>query len=101
MSWVFLNGFGMLVNLSSVSSVSLEFVCPFCHCRFFSQVDLDLHLDAFVNKPHLSLWSSAHVQLEVDGRNAGVDNHGVGMDFDLDKRKSRYWRKSRRGFRRK
>jgi len=89
----------MRVNLSSVSSVPLEFICPFCPCRFFSQVDLDLHLVAFGNIPHLAVWRSAHAQLEIDGHNAGVDNHGAFMEFDLDKRKARYWRKSR--FRRK
>lgn len=91
----------MRVNLSSDSSVPLEFKCPFCPCVFSSQVDLDLHLVAFDNIPHLAVWRFAHKQLEIDGHNVGVDDHD-GFElrpFNLDKRISRYMRRSR--FRRK
>jgi hypothetical protein len=52
------------------------FRCPFCQCVFCSEVDLDLHLKAFGNVPHLRKWHCAHVLLEVDGFDAGVDEHG-------------------------
>lgn len=41
------------------------FQCPFCPCVFFSQVDLDLHLKAFGNVPHLCLWCGTHFLIEV------------------------------------
>jgi hypothetical protein len=58
--------------------VEVDFRCPFCPCVFSSQYDLDLHLKAFGAIPHLDLWRSIHIQLEIDGHNAGVDDHGEG-----------------------
>jgi hypothetical protein len=37
---------------------------------------LDLHLKAFGNVPHLRLSRCVHILLEVDGYDAGVDDHG-------------------------
>ena len=51
----------------SGDSVPSEFRCPFCPCVFCTQVDLDLHLKAFGNVPHLRLWQCVHVLAEVDG----------------------------------
>lgn len=58
-----------------VDSVSV-FRCPFCPCWFCSQSDLDGHLKRFGNVPHLRLWECVHILFEVDGHNAGVDDHG-------------------------
>lgn len=76
MSVVFL--FGLWIQVLNVcgNSVFLEFRCSFCLCRFFTNVDLDLHLKAFGDGPHFRLWRCRHILLEEDGFNAGVDNHG-------------------------
>jgi len=73
MSWVLLCGFHVLVlSMDSGSS----FRCLFCPCVFSFQSDLDLHLKVFGAVPHLRLWRCVHVLLEVDGFDAGVDEHG-------------------------
>lgn len=52
------------------------FQCPFCPCLFFSQYNLDCHLEAFGRKEHLRLWRCSHILLAEDGHVAGVDGHG-------------------------
>jgi hypothetical protein len=50
-----------------------DFSCPFCSCVFSSQVDLDLHLDAFGRVPHLRLWRYVHAFLDVYGSYTNVN----------------------------
>jgi len=67
----------MLSMKELVSMVSGSFVrCPFCPCVFVSQSDLDLHLKAFGDVPHIRQWRCVHILLEEGGHDAGVDGHG-------------------------
>ncbi len=50
--------------------------CPFCTCIFSSQRDLDLHLKAFGSVKHGRLVLCVAILSEVEGHNAGVDDHG-------------------------
>jgi hypothetical protein len=74
MSAVSLFGLQMLVQVMVNSDSSVR--CLFCLCVFSSPLDLDFHLKAFGNAPHLRLWRCVHILLEVDGCDAGVDDHG-------------------------
>jgi hypothetical protein len=74
MSVVILIGLWMLVCVVMDSGSS--FCCPFCSCVFSCQLDLDLHLKAFGNVDHACLLRCIHILLEVDGCDAGVDDHG-------------------------
>lgn len=70
---------GLMLNMKEladiVSGSSVDFQCPFCPCRFSSQIDLDLHLKRFDNVDHWELWRCVHIVLEADGVVAGVDSH--------------------------
>jgi hypothetical protein len=41
---------------------------------FCSQSDLDLHLKAFGDVPHLDAWRCTHILLEADGSLVDVDS---------------------------